>query len=77
MGSKRGYLFLTMACIIASVGTGFVMKEEKEANIKAALQSLETARLQLSRQADGQSGSALSLIDQAIREIKVTKPSRS
>ncbi|HEY9686574.1 MAG TPA: hypothetical protein V6C52_06325 [Coleofasciculaceae cyanobacterium] len=79
MGSKRGYAFLTMVLIVASIGTGFAMQQESRPHLRAALQSLETARMQMGReQADqnGCQGKALALIEQAIREVKAEVPVR-
>jgi hypothetical protein len=64
---------LALALILASVSAGSAM-QEKRADARAILQSLETARVQLSRKAVENNGEsrkrALSLVEQAIREME-------
>jgi hypothetical protein len=79
LGSKRGYAFLTMVSIVASIGTGFAMQQERKPHLRATLQSLETARMQMEQEPSDQSGrreKALALIEQAIREVKAEVPAR-
>jgi hypothetical protein len=79
MGSKRGYAFLTMVLIVASIGTGFAMQQERKPHLRGALQSLETARMQVEQEPSDRGGhreKALALIEQAIREVKAEIPAR-
>ncbi len=82
MGSKRGYLLMTGALVIISIGTGFAMQQQQDRKpqLQSALQSLEAAQLQLAKaetdDPSGQHGHTSALIDQAIRQIKAELSAR-
>lgn len=70
--SKRLYLLLTCSLILLSVGTGFAMQQRQQP-ARAALQALETAKIQLSR--DKQLTNihrhrAMALVSQAMLEMQ-------
>jgi hypothetical protein len=71
MISKQVYLLLTAGLLLLSVGTGFAMQEHKSHKL-AAIQSLQTASLQLnqiSSQSPHQTKAA-AMVDEAIRLLK-------
>ncbi len=69
MTSKRVYLFLTAALLLISFGTGFAWQDNKY-EARAALNSLQTAKLQLAKSTPSpEREQAELLVDQAIQRL--------
>jgi hypothetical protein len=71
-GSTRVWVLTTVSLLFLSVGSGFAMRHQ-QSHLHVALQTLQTARLQLSKaepESGGHRARALKLVNQAIEEVK-------
>ena len=79
MGSKQVCLFLTVGLVFASMSLGISIRQGRAQDMKAALKSLEVARLQLVKnEAAGtqEQAKVLSLIEEAIQEVRASLSTR-